>query len=87
MKVFSVAASVKTGIGFDDFTSVLEDALNLLLQKIEVFIPFDKDNGLITMIHNQGFVAETRYTDTGTRVSCRVPDSLFNKLQTFEVDV
>ena len=84
-KVFTVAASVKTGLGFDDFTATLEDALNLLLRKIHVFIPFSEDNGFVTMIHNQGYVYETDYTDKGSFISCRVPESLFNKLKPFEV--
>ena len=86
-KVFTVAASVKTDLGFDDFTSTLEDALSLLLKQIEVFIPFSQDNGMIAMIHNQGYVFDTSYTDIGTRISCRVPDSLYNKLKSFQIYV
>ena len=71
--------------GFDDFTAVLEDALNLLLQAVEVFIPFSKDDGLIAAIHTQGYVSDVRYTATGTHVSCRVPESLLGKLRHFRV--
>ena len=35
---FTVAASVKTGEGFNDFLAALEDALNLLLKNIQVLL-------------------------------------------------
>ena len=38
-KTFTVAASVKTGLGFDDFLESLESALSLLLKPISVFVP------------------------------------------------
>jgi hypothetical protein len=38
-KTFVVAASAKTGIGFDDFLETLESALSLLLKPTQVFIP------------------------------------------------
>ena len=38
-KTFTVAASAKTGTGFDDFLETLESALSLLLKPISVFIP------------------------------------------------
>ena len=84
-KTYYVAASVKTGLGFDDFIATLEDALSLLLKKINVFIPYSKDSGIITKIHNQGIVDITEYRDMGTYISCRVPDALFNKLEEFKV--
>ena len=84
-KTFYVAASVKTGLGFDDFISTLEDALSLLLKKINVFIPYNKDSGIITKIHNQGIVDITEYRDMGTYISCRVSESLYNRLEEFQV--
>ena len=84
-KTYYVAASVKTGLGFDDFIATLEDALSLLLKKINVFIPYSKDSGIITKIHNQGIVDITEYRDMGTYISCRVSESLYNKLEEFKV--
>ena len=84
-KTFYVAASVKNGLGFDDFISTLEDALSLLLKKINVFVPYNKDNGIITKIHNQGIVDITEYRDMGTYISCRVSESLYNRLEEFQV--
>ncbi len=75
-----IAASAKSGLGFDDFIEGLEDTLNLLLKKVDVFIPFNKDDGIIAMIHNQGIVDSTDYTNSGTILNCRVPESLYDRL-------
>lgn len=79
-KTFTVAASLKTGLGFDDFIDSLVDALSLRLKEIEVFIPYSKDEGLIAAIHTQGVVLELEYANSGTRIACRVPPSLKSKL-------
>jgi GTP-binding protein HflX len=79
-KTFTVAASVKTGLGFDDFLSTLVDALSLRLKEVEVFVPYSQDDGLIAAIHSQGVVLELVYGDTGTRVRCRVPPALRARL-------
>lgn len=83
-KIFTVAASALTGVGFEDFMATLEDALSLLLRPMEVFIPYAKDEGLVTRIHSQGTVSEIEYKNAGTRIVCRVPDSLFMKLQPYK---
>jgi len=82
-KIFYVAASAKTGLGFDDFVSTLEDALSLRLKKIDVFIPYNKDDGLIAMIHTQGIADEIIYGNAGTFLSCRVPPELRTRLRPF----
>lgn len=79
-KTFTVAASAKTGLGFDDFLSTLVDALSLRLKEVEVFVPYSQDDGLIAAIHSQGVVLELVYGDTGTRVRCRVPPALRARL-------
>ena len=38
-KTFTVAASVKSGLGFSEFLETLESALSLLLKPISVFVP------------------------------------------------
>lgn len=84
-KIFTVAASALTGVGFDDFLLTIDDALSLLLRSIEVFIPYDKDDGLVARIHSQGSVDEVEYRNSGTRLICKVPDSLFLRLQPFKM--
>lgn len=84
-RIFTVAASALTGLGFDDFLATLEDALSFLLVSTEVFIPYDKDDGIIARIFSQGTVDEVEYKNSGTRIVCRVPESLFMKLKTFRV--
>ncbi len=83
-KTYIVAASAKTGLGFPDFVSTLEDALSLRLRKIEIFIPYDKDDGLIDTIHTLGKVDEANYGNAGTSLVCRVPDALYAKLGPFK---
>jgi 50S ribosomal subunit-associated GTPase HflX len=73
------------GVGFDDFLSTLEDALSLLLRQTEVFIPYDKDDGIVARIHSQGSVQEVEYKNLGTRLICRVPEALFSRLEPFRV--
>jgi len=80
-KTFTVAASVKTGLGFDDFVGTLIDALSLRLREIEVMVPYNKDDGIVAAIHNQGVVLEMAYGEVGTRIRCRVPPSLEARLR------
>jgi hypothetical protein len=37
----------------------------LLLKPISIFIPFDKDDGIIAMIHSQGSVDNVEYNNIG----------------------
>ena len=53
---------------------------------MEIFVPFDKDDGVIAAIHRQGSVKSVQYTNTGTRLSCRIPKSLIARVQSFLVD-
>ena len=76
-----MAASVKTGLGFDDFVGTLIDALSLRLREIEVMVPYNKDDGIVAAIHNQGVVLEMAYGEVGTRIRCRVPPSLEARLR------
>ena len=75
-----VAASARSGLGFRNFVSCLEDALSLRLKPIDVFIPYDKDDGLIDIIHTSGKVDSTHYGTAGTSLSCRVPSDLLSRL-------
>lgn len=52
--------------GFNEFLETLESALSLLLKPISIFIPFDKDDGIIAMIHSQGSVDNVEYNNIGT---------------------
>jgi hypothetical protein len=82
---FVVAASAKSGLGFDDFVDSLSNVLSLFLKTIEVFIPYSKDEGIIAQIHNQGVADIVEYKDMGTYIKCRVPDALHSKLAVFKI--
>lgn len=85
MKVFTVAASVKTGLGMGDVIAALEDALSTLLVSAEVYIPYSQDEGLVAAIHSQGAIEEIEYGNDGTRIRCRVSGSLQARLEKFRV--
>lgn len=78
-----VAASAKSGLGFHFFVSSLEDALSIRLTPIKVFIPYDKDDGLIDVIHTSGKVDSANYGTAGTSLVCRVPEDLYSRLLPF----
>eukprot|EP01041_Mallomonas_annulata_P012359 gene12359-26000_t len=84
-KIFTVAASAKTGLGMADFLATLEDALSTLLVKMDVFVPYDQDDGIIAAIHSQGAVDAIDYKNTGTFITCRIGSTLVQKLEKFKV--
>jgi len=86
-KTFIVAASAQTGEGMDAFVATLEDALSTLLTKIDVFIPYDRDDGVIASIHSQGAVDFIEYQNTGTLLKCRVPNVMAAKLEKWRVKI
>jgi 50S ribosomal subunit-associated GTPase HflX len=59
--------------------------LSLLLVGMDVFIPYDKDDGILAAIHRQGIVLSISYETSGTKISCRVPQSLIKRLQKFAI--
>jgi len=85
MEQMSVAVSAMTGDGMQDFVAVVEDALSTLLISIEVEIPFSKGEEL-NLIHEVGAVDTIDYRETGTYVSCKVPESLANRLKPYYVN-
>ena len=85
-KHYTVAVSAITGEGMDEFYETLQSALNLYLEPITVFIPFHKDEGMIAQIHQQGEVDHLEYSNEGTLLTCKVPDSLRKRLSAFEID-
>ena len=85
-KTYIVAASALTGLNFDGFVSTLEDALSSLLIKMHVFIPYDKDDGIIASIHSQGAVDLIEYHEKGTSIICRIPSTLVSKLEKWKVN-
>ena len=58
----------------------LNTNININIYKIQ----FDRDDGIIAMIHSQGSVDSVEYNNIGTSISCRVPDALFSRLQSYK---
>lgn len=85
-KTFTVAASALKGMGMNDFITTLESALSTLLVKMDVFVPYDKDEGVVSSIHQQGAVDAIEYRDTGTFITCRIGSELATRLERFRVE-
>ena len=85
-KHFTVAASAKTGLGMDIFLETLHTALSLFLVPVKLMIPYNKDDGIIALIHQQGIVDRMEYLEQGTQLECKVPQQLIDaKLFKFRI--
>jgi GTP-binding protein HflX len=84
-KHFVVAVSAVTGEGMEQFYETLQSALNLYLQSVTVFVPYNQDDGVIAQIHQQGEVDHIEYQNEGTLVQCKIPEALRQRLVRFEL--
>lgn len=80
----SVAISSLCGDGLQDFVAVVEEAMVELLVPIEVEIPYSKGDEM-NLIHEVGNVETVDYRENGTYVVGRVPQSLANRLECYNV--
>lgn len=85
-QVLTVAASVKSGLGFNNFLLTLEKALTLKQETIAIFVPYDKDDGTVAQIFSQATIESVEYKDTGTYIICKVADNLLAKVSKFVVN-
>jgi len=79
-----VAVSAITGDGLGDFVATVEEAMSSLLTPIEVLIPYSQGQDL-NSIHEVGAVETIEYREKGTYVCGRVPKSLANRLQSYNL--
>ena len=70
----------------NEFIRTLEDALSTLLVKMDLFIPYENDDGAISTVHTQGAVDSIEYRNTGTFLRCRVSRTLAPRLERFRVE-
>lgn len=84
--LFTVAASVKSGLGFNNFLLTLEKALTLKQETVVLFVPYDKDDGTVTLVFSQATIESVEYKDTGTYIVCKISDSMLAKVNKFIVN-
>lgn len=85
-QIFTVAASVKSGLGFNNFLIALEKALTLKHETVTLFVPYDKDDGTVALVFSQATIESVEYKDTGTFIICKVTDNLMAKVERFRVN-
>jgi len=81
----SVAISALTGEGMVDFVSTVEEALMALLIPVEVLIPYTNGRE-VNMVQEVGHVVNIEYREDGTYIQARVPESIANRLTSFNVE-
>ena len=67
--------SARTGAGFDELLAAIERDLPSLLQEVDVLVPYSRGD-LVSRLHEQGDVLESRHEAEGTRVRARVHANL-----------
>jgi len=80
----TVAISALTGEGMVDFVTTVEEALMGLLIPVEVLIPYTNGKE-VNMIQEVGHVENIEYREDGTYLQARVPESIANRLSSFNV--
>ncbi|CEM07548.1 unnamed protein product [Vitrella brassicaformis CCMP3155] len=79
-----VAVSAKTAMGMEDVTAALGDALEKLLQPIEVDIPY-AEGQLVSKVFELGTVDFVEYREGSTYLSAKVPVDLLGRLEPYLV--
>jgi len=79
-----VEISAKTGQGIDRLLEMIEESLSSVNKKVTLRLPYDKA-GLVEMIHREGAVKDTRYTEDFIEVDCIVGQGLLSKVNDYIV--
>lgn len=79
-----VFVSAKTGEGIAELETRIELFLNSLDSHIRVLIPFTRGD-LVSRLHESGTVRSEEYTETGTLIDIRLPQSMVGELEEFIV--
>jgi hypothetical protein len=83
---FTVACSAKTGQGIGSLLDAIEKALALYQRSVSLFVPYDRDDGVIAKVFNQGTIESVEYRDNGTFIMCRLPSNMMYRVEPFIVD-
>jgi hypothetical protein len=80
-----IFVSAHTGEGIAELEARVELFLNGLDTHVELLIPFTRGD-LVSRLHQAGTVLGEQYTEFGTRIEVRLPDSLAQELAEFRLD-
>lgn len=80
----AIFVSARTGEGIDELRAAIERVLPRPARDVDVLIPFEHGE-LVNAMHEEGVVADTEYTETGTRVRARVDEQLADRVKAYEV--
>ncbi len=78
----AVPISAEWGVGIDALLRRVEAILNENLVPFQAQIPY-QNGDLVALVHRHGFVEQEEHTDTGTRMTGRVPRRYLGALRPF----
>ena len=86
-KTFIIAASIKKQLNLNKLYNLITDSVTMSqnLYSMKLYIPYNMDNGLVALIRSQGIIENIQYTNKGTKLIGKIPESLLSKVQSFEV--
>lgn len=79
-----VFVSAKTGEGIAELEARVELFLNRLDAHVQLMVPFTRGD-IVSRVHVQGTVLSEEYSESGTLIDVRLPQSLAAELQEFTV--
>ncbi|AZA11602.1 GTPase HflX [Corynebacterium gerontici] len=79
-----VFVSAKTGEGIAELEARVELFLNSLDAHVQLMVPFTRGD-IVSRVHVQGTVLNEEYSESGTLIDVRLPQSLAAELQEFTV--
>lgn len=81
----AVAVSARSGLGLEDIGVMVEEALREAMMVVDVEVPYTRGE-LIGMMYEQGCVLAEEFVENGTRVTARVPGTMWERLRPYFVD-
>lgn len=79
-----IEISAKTGFGLDRLAKEIEKALTSSMEELLLMVPHDQ-YALVSLLHREGSVTEELPGEEGTRLRCRVPAKLLEKVKAYAI--
>ena len=80
----SVTISALAGDGLESLLTRVEEVLEVQMVRLDVLIPYEMGD-LVALFHRRGLIEREEHTETGTRLTGRVPCELLPGLREFVV--
>jgi GTP-binding protein HflX len=81
---YIVPASAKTGEGMNELVDSIDKVISQFHVPIQLFLPYQAQDMILSTIYQQGVVEEETYTVDGIHISCRIPPTLLPFVQPYE---